>query len=545
MKKTLYKLNYIKVVSALLLLAACSKKVDEAYKNPNANVRVPVETLLPGIIGNMVGSSSAQGSAYGTANDGLYIGRYLQYWATNTTGNQFDQMSGATGGSDLLGSIWAMHYYGMGQNLGRMIEWAAEEGKTDFVGVGYAIRAWSWLQLTNMYGEAILRQAFDANRLVFDYDSQEDIYAEVRRLCHLAISTINAATSSTQLAQADAFFYGGNLDRWKKFAYSVLARSFNHLTNKSIYNADSVIFYANLGITNVADNAAAKFAATGLAGTYNFFGPFRSNVGALRQSRFIANLMTGLNPMFTGVNDPRAPYIIRENTNNTYKGIRPNKGTDGLSTADQPQNFWGGAFSSTTAPGTDVTCRYIFRNGSPFPIITAAEVNFMKAEAYLRKGVSFAAQARQSYIDGINASFDMLTGTAAYHNSVPAAMQITPSMKSAFLANPIIVPSAGNLTLSHVMLQKFISMYGFGLVETWVDLRRYHYTDLDPVTGQQVFADFTLPSGLDLYTDNGGLPAYRARPRYNSEFLYNIAALDAVGGRALNYHTKEQWFSKP
>jgi hypothetical protein len=169
----------------------------------------------------------------------------------------------------------------------------------------------------------------------------------------------------------------------------------------------------------------------------------------------------------------------------------------------------------------------------------------MKAEAYLRKGVSFAAQARQSYIDGINASFDMLTGTADYHNSVPAAMQITPSMKSAFLANPIIVPSAGNLTLSHVMLQKFISMYGFGLVETWVDLRRYHYTDLDPVTGQQVFADFTLPSGLDLYTDNGGLPAYRARPRYNSEFLYNIAALDAVGGRALNYHTKEQWFSKP
>jgi hypothetical protein len=545
MKRTLYKLNCITIVSALLVLTGCSKKVDEAYKNPNANVRVPVETLLPGIIGNMVGSSSAQGSAYGTANDGLYIGRYIQYWATNTTGNQFDQMGGATGGSDLLGSIWAMHYYGMGQNLGRMIEWAAEEGKTDFVGVGYAIRAWSWLQLTNMYGEAILRQAFDANRLVFDYDSQENIYAEVRRLCHLAISTLNAATSSPALAQADAYFYGGNLNRWKKFAYSVLARSFNHLTNKAIYNADSVIYYANLGITNVADNAAAKFAATGLSGTYNFFGPFRSNVGALRQSRFIANLMTGLNPMFAGVNDPRAPYIIRENTNNTYKGIRPNKGTDGLSTADQPQNFWGGAFSSTTAPGTDATCRYIFRNGSPFPIITAAEVNFMKAEAYLRKGVSFAAQARLSYIDGINASFDMLTGTTDYHNSVPAAMQITPAMKSAFLANPIVVPPVGNLTLSHVMLQKYISMYGFGLVETWVDMRRYHYTDLDPVTSQQVYADFTLPSGLDLFTDNGGLPVYRARPRYNSEFLYNIAALDAVGGRALNYHTKEQWFSKP
>ncbi|MBM3416813.1 MAG: SusD/RagB family nutrient-binding outer membrane lipoprotein [Bacteroidetes bacterium] len=545
MKNKAVKFLYIAGVTGLLTLGSCSKKIDEAYVNPNATTRVPVETMLPGIIGNMVGSSSAQGSAYGTANDGLYIGRYVQFWATNTTGNQFDQMAGATGASDLLGSVWAMHYYGMGQNLGRMIDWAAEEGKTDFVGVGYAIRAWSWLTMTNMYGDAILRQAFDANRLVFDYDSQEDMYNEVRRLCHLAIATLNSATSSPQLAQGDAYFYGGDLNKWKKFAYSVLSRSFNHLTNKSIYNPDSVIYYANLGINNASDNAAAKFLATGLSGTYNFFGPFRSNVGALRQSRFIANLMIGLNPMFPAVTDPRAPYIIRGNTNGTYRGIRPNKGSDGLATNDQPENFWGQAFSSTTAPGTDVTCRYIFRNGSPFPIITAAEVHFMKAEAYLRKGAAFAAQARQSYIDGINASFDMLTGTADYHNSVPAAMQITPASRAAYLANPVVVPAVGSLTRSHIMLQKFIAMYGFGLVETWVDIRRYHYTDLDPVTGLQVYADLTPPSGTDLFTDNFGKLVYRARPRYNSEFLYNIAALDAVGGRALDYHTKEQWFSKP
>jgi hypothetical protein len=124
---------------ALVLFTACSKKIDEAYANPNATVRVPVETLLPGIIGNFVGSSSAQGSAYGTANDGLYIGRYVQFWATNVPLNQFDQMGGATGGSDLLGSIWAMHYYGIGANLSRMIEWSQEEGKTDFVAVGWYI----------------------------------------------------------------------------------------------------------------------------------------------------------------------------------------------------------------------------------------------------------------------------------------------------------------------------------------------------------------------------------------------------------------------
>ena len=529
-------------------LFSCSKKIDEAYTNPNATTRVPIETLLPGIIGNFVGSSSAQGSAYGIANDGLYVGRYVQFWATNTTANQYDQMGGATGASDVLGSIWAMHYYGHGANLSKMIEWGTEEKKWDYVGVGYAIRAWGWLTLTNMYGEAILRQAFDPNRLVFDYDSQEDIYAETRRMCHTAIEFLSKTgdgVSQANLALGDAFFYNGDVNKWKKFCYSVLARSFNHLTNKASYNPDSVIYYANLGILDNADNASAKFAATGLSGTYNFFGPFRGNVGALRQSRFMANLMTGLNPTFISVNDPRAPYLIRENTNGTYRGVRPNKGTDALATNDQPRNFWGGIFTSTAAPGTDVDCRYIFRNGSPFPIITAAEVHFMKAEAYLRKGPAFAAQARQSYIDGINASFDMLTGTADYHNSVPGAMQITPGVKAAYLANPTVVPAVGSLTRSHIMLQKYIAMYGYGVVETWVDMRRYHYTDLDPVTGQQVYADFAPPTGTDLFTNNAGKWVYRARPRYNSEYLYNIAALSSVGGLALDYHTKEQWFSQP
>jgi hypothetical protein len=548
MKHTYKSLVWPFVALIALGISSCSKKIDEAYKNPNADVRVPVETLLPGIIGNLVGSSSAQGSAYGTANDGLYIGRYVQFWATNASGNQFDQMGGATGASDLLGSVWAMHYYGMGQNLQRMIDWSKEEKKWDYTGVGHALLSWSWLTLTTTYGEAILKQAFDANLLVFNYDTQQEMYEECRKQAHIALNYLNSTAdnvSQANLARGDAYFYNGDREKWKKFVYSVLARSFNHLTNKSIYQPDSVIAYANLGINNPADDATAKFLGSGLSGTYNFYGPFRQNVGALRQSRFVTNLMTGVSSMFNGVSDPRTPYLLRENTNGTFRGVNPNRGTDGLSTNDQPRNFWGGLFSSTAAPGTDVDARYIFRNTSPFPILTAAENHFMKAEAYLRKGAGFAAQARQSYVDGINASFDMLINTPDYHNSVPTAMQITPAARAAYLANPAVVPAAGSLTRSHIMLQKYIAMYGHGLIETWVDVRRYHYTDLDPVTGQQVYAGLTPPSGIDLFTNNAGKLVYRARPRYNSEYLYNIAALQSVGGLALDYHTKEQWFSQP
>src|SRR5687768_15163802 len=101
--------------ASTIILTGCEKKLDEAYQNPNAPVKVPVETLLPGMIGSFVGSSSAAGSAYGLAADGINIGRYIQYWGHNTVtttvnlGTQYDRMGGATAASDNFGSMWAAH----------------------------------------------------------------------------------------------------------------------------------------------------------------------------------------------------------------------------------------------------------------------------------------------------------------------------------------------------------------------------------------------------------------------------------------------------
>ena len=101
--------SFIYAIPVLVLVAAssCSKKLDDAYLNPNAAVRVPVENLLPGILANMGISFSSAGTNYGTQNDAQYIGRYVQYWFTNVNGNQYDMMGGATGTSDVLGAVWA------------------------------------------------------------------------------------------------------------------------------------------------------------------------------------------------------------------------------------------------------------------------------------------------------------------------------------------------------------------------------------------------------------------------------------------------------
>jgi len=63
-------------------------------------------------------------------------------------------------------------------------------------------------------------------------------------------------------------------------------------------------------------------------------------------------------------------------------------------------------------------------------------------------------------------------------------------------------------------------------------------------TGNQVYTDFVVPTGAGLYEDNAGKLVYRVRPRFNSEYVWNINELGRIGATQLDYHTKEQWFSQ-
>jgi len=105
------------------------------------------------------------------------------------------------------------------------------------------------------------------------------------------------------------------------------------------------------------------------------------------------------------------------------------------------------------------------------------------------------------------------------------------------------VPAAADLTLWRIMSQKYIAQWGWGFNEAWMDLRRYNYTGLDPSGTTQVFPGFAVPTNL--YADNSGKIVHRIRPRYNSEYVWNRPGLDAVGGLALDYHTKPLWITQP
>ena len=543
-----YNFKNILVLSALIVLAAsCSKKIDEAYQNPNYDVKVAPETLMPQIVASMAGNYGG----HGPMNDIRFIGAYVQNFAFAGTQSNFDRMGHTN--TDVAQSFWRSHYYDLGQNNVKMIEWALENKQWEIAGVGKAIFAWSWLTLTDYHGEVILKDAFNTDLITFKYDTQEEVYAFARKLSFEALDLLNKTGengSQAALATGDAFLYGGNVAKWKKFVYGVLARTHHHLSNKSIYKADSVLFYTNLAMKETSDDALVKFAATSVAQTNNYLGPFRNNLGgattasptAIRQSAFIADLMSGVNPAFSGVADPRAIYLLRKNANGTFKGVEPVKGQAVMAGPDRPESFHGvsqATGTNNTAPSTDVNCRFIFRNSAPFPVMTASEMAFMRAEAAFIKGDRAAALA--AYKDGISKHFDLLM--ANYNTNVPTADLLTVARRDAFLANTSVVPaSANSLTLPMIMLQKYIALWGHGTEETWVDMRRYHYTDKD-ANGVQVYTGFTLPAAADLFQDNGGKMAYRMRPRFNSEYVWNINELTRIGATTLDYHTKEMWFS--
>ncbi len=203
-------------------------------------------------------------------------------------------------------------------------------------------------------------------------------------------------------------------------------------------------------------------------------------------------------------------------------------------TTKQPNNFFG--YRGTG--GLGLPGRYLFADKARIPLMTYAELEFIKAEAALKAGNQ--PTALTAYKNGIIAHFAFVNARNLDDNQSPT--QISAAARDSFLADTNIVPT-GPLTLSHVMSQKFIALWGWGHNEIWMDMRRYQYTAVDSVSTKQVFRGFAPPTNL--YPDNGGLVVQRIRPRYNSEYVWNQAGLAAIGALAASYHTTQLWITQP
>jgi hypothetical protein len=527
-EKAIRKTGAAIFAACLALSAGACKDFLDVNTNPNTPETVSANLYLAPMIHWFVMSPQW---------DGRFVGRYTQMWmfpVTGTTPTTWDRQ-GYDPGSDNGGQQWRDVYWTFGQNLIDMMTKAQAEERWDLLGVGYVLKAWGWQVLADLHGEIIVEDAFNPTQFSFKYDSQEAAYQEVERLLDSAFVNLqrtDGAVDAAYLGRTD-HMYNGDRTQWLKLAYGLLAMHLNHYSNKgTLYRPQDVIAAVDQSFTSNADDALLQFTGT-KNDDRNFFGRTRGNLPSYRQTQFIVNLMNGT--QFGGTVDPRMSRILAIAPDGQYRGLDPNIGNALiiLPEEERPNNFFG--YPGTGGLGQP--SRYIFSDKSKFPNMTYAELQFVKAEAAYRMGDM--GTALTAYTNGISASIDFVN--ARNQDDGQAVDQISAAEKAAFLADPNIVPAT--LTLSHIMSQKFIALWGWGFNEIWLDMRRFHYTDVDPVSGTQVFRGYSLP--LVYHADNAGMPVQRIRPRYNSEYIWNRDGLSAIGALDLAYHTTEMWITQP
>lgn len=517
---------YIILLAACLVTASGCKKYLDVNTNPNAPQTVTANLYLSPMLHWM---------ATAPQFDGRFIGRYTQNWTLTSTNSTWDR-HGYDPASDNGGQLWRDVYWSFGQNLEDMLKKAEAEQRWDLLGVGQILKAWGWQSITDVHGEVIIKEAIDPTKFIFNYDSQEFAYTEVQRLLNLAIINLqrtDGAVDAAFLGKTD-LLYKGDRTKWLKFAYGLLATNLNHYSNKStLYKPDEIIAAVDKSFAGNIDDAI--FGYTGnFNDDRNFNGATRNNITTYRQTLYALSLFNGTG-RFTGVDDPRKSRILAPSPDGQYRGLDPTFGVGALTAAQQPLNFFG--YTGTPVVGSP--SRYLFDDKTKMPIMTYSQLQFIKAEAAFKKGDR--ATALDAYTKGVSSHIDFVNARNLDNNQSPT--QISSAEKAAYLASPVVIPSMANLTISQIMGQKYIAQFGWGHLEQWMDLRRYHYTDVDPATGNQVFQGFNIP--VNLFPDNAGKPAYRIRPRYNSEYVWNQASLNVIGGLAVDYHTKPTWIVTP
>jgi hypothetical protein len=152
---------------------------------------------------------------------------------------------------------------------------------------------------------------------------------------------------------------------------------------------------------------------------------------------------------------------------------------------DQPANDvnWYPTKDAYAAGVIGSTGSFQVRPVSDQDILTYYEMCFIKAEVYMRKGD--AQDAYTAYIAGIQANMDKMQSKLAEWQGAGfdknAAGVVIPDMEpmnasdiAAYMSSSAVAQSAGELTMSDIMLQKYIAM-GCS-IENFNDMRRFDFS---------------------------------------------------------------------
>jgi len=393
-----------KIIPGLFLIvtlfSSCTKDYEKLNQNPNSPVSVPAINVFTNAEQNAI-SRQMGGWIQHT-----YLGVWSQQWCKVQYIDEDRYMP-----RDMSGEFNASFTSEL-KNLSIVISKAAEEGNESLVAAAKILRAYSFMYVTDVWGDIPYSEAIQGfmvdGTLKPVYDSQASIYADLLDQLEEANATLSGTTIN--FGSGD-LIYGGDPVLWRKFANSLKLRILNRAAGTPwsfTYNmAGGTQVTTTPGAAAMSDADAQIAAILGSPSNYPVFEsnddnallyypglPYRNPIFNTLYTRTDQGISETMVDWLLARNDPRIHIYAQPTPNSVatppleYVGFQNGRGiTSAL-------------FPTISLLGTQIA----YTETSPLYVLCYDEVQFIKAEYYMRAGND--ANASAAYEEGITSSME-------------------------------------------------------------------------------------------------------------------------------------------
>lgn len=352
--------------------------------------------------------------------------------------------------------------------------------RSNLLNMARIIRANAFIILTDTYGSVPYEEGGKGyvDQIFFPvYQTQQAIYQDV--IQELTDAT-GALDPSGKIETADVL-YSGNIDKWKKFGYSLLLRAGMRLSEVDAVKAQTTVAAAFSGgvILSNADNASIKHDANYVNGVGNTLN------GTEAANFYLAEPFVNA---LKNNNDPRLPAIAIRFVGAT-SGPAQVVAVATKVASDQFGMPMGSTDAAADASGATLPgggSRYAFsqvdrtrlvKRTSPMSLVTAGQTNLLLAEARFRGWIS-TGSADTYYSDGIKAHMDQMV-------TYDPASAVAEADRDAYVAT-VVGTFTGN-ELAQINYEYWIASFLNG-PEAWSNFRRSGFPQLavNPFPGRVV-----------------------------------------------------------
>lgn len=400
----------------------------------------------------------------------LHASIYSQIFTTTSSGFNTDQFLEV---ASWVNAGWNSFYSGPAVTTNFVKNYTAQN---KMVVENALIRIWSvpiYERMTDFFGPIIYSQ-FGNGKTSVAYDSQEDIYSDFFKQLDTAIAVLKQNTTATPFGNND-LIYQGNVNKWIVFANSLRLRLAMRIVyaNPQLAQQQAEEAVADGVMTNNTDNALILTTPNNLnyLTRWTYINPFC--MSATQES------------ILVGFQDPRLTAFWSQGGSRTGGTMGFNGVRNGL-----PVILKTSALRNGSAGCSFVSQQFlpIADGGSnpPIPVMTAAEVYFLRAEGALR-GWNMGGTAQEFYNDGITNSLKYWTNSSDAEIASYISSTNTPSaVPDGIVAQAFNTPPESNITvqyetgsgfetqLEQIITQKWIDMF-LSPWECWAERRRTGY----------------------------------------------------------------------